>query len=97
MKTPDEYMTKLEQIASQLHIGPKEVLSLNEAAEYLNLSRSALYKLTSARRIPFYRPNGKKIYFRRADLIQWVESKRTPTTTEALEASINRMKRTIDN
>jgi len=43
-----------------------------EASEYLNLSKSYLYKLTSKREIAYYKPNGKKIYFTKADLDGWL-------------------------
>ncbi len=49
----------------------KEVLNLTEACDFLRISKSQMYKLTSARRIPFYRPTGKLIYFKRSELIDW--------------------------
>lgn len=42
--------------------------TLREAAEYLDLSPSYVYKLTSTRRLPHYKPSGKRIYFLKADL-----------------------------
>jgi len=50
----------------------KEILSFNEACVYLNLSAGWLYKLTHSNRIPYYKPNGKKIYFKKEDLIAWL-------------------------
>ena len=43
-------------------------LSAPEAAAYINCSLSHLYKLTSSRQIAFFKPAGKKIYFRKEDL-----------------------------
>ena len=37
----------------------KEVFSVEEAARFMDIARSSLYKMTSDRSIPFYRPNGK--------------------------------------
>ena len=37
----------------------KEVLTTAEASAYLGLSESYLYKLTSSKRIPHYKPNGE--------------------------------------
>ena len=53
----------------------KEFLSLREAAEYLDMSKSSIYKLTSSRSINFTKPNRGKIYFNKEDLDQWVEKK----------------------
>jgi excisionase family DNA binding protein len=43
-----------------------------EACGYLNLSKSYLYKLTSKGEIGHYKPNGKKIYFTKANLDSWL-------------------------
>ena len=54
----------------------KEVLSVEEAARFMNIARSSLYKMTSDRSIPFYRPNGKMIYFEKADILEWIRKNR---------------------
>jgi excisionase family DNA binding protein len=46
----------------------KEALTVEEASEYTGLSSGTLYVLTHEKRIPFYKPLGKKIYFKRAEL-----------------------------
>ena len=50
----------------------KKILCSKEAAEYLGVSTSFLYKLTSGGRITFYKPSGKLIYFRVEDLDSWM-------------------------
>lgn len=42
--------------------------TLPEAAEYLGIKRSFLYKLTSQGRIPYFKPTGGKLYFTQEDL-----------------------------
>ena len=54
----------------------KEVLSVEEAACFMDIARSSLYKMTSDRSIPFYRPNGKMIYFEKADILEWIRKNR---------------------
>jgi excisionase family DNA binding protein len=46
----------------------KEALDIEEAAEYTGLSNGTLYTLTHEKRIPYYKPLGKKIYFKRTEL-----------------------------
>lgn len=58
----------------------KEVLTLEEASEYLGVSKSQLYKLTRTAAIPHYKPNGKFIYFDRKELVDWV--KQNPVKTK---------------
>lgn len=49
----------------------KEVLTLSEAAIYLGITKSALYKLTHFNEISYYKPNGKICYFERSELKKW--------------------------
>lgn len=49
-----------------------DLISSHQCAELLGVSLSYLYKLTSSRRIPYYRPNGKRIYFLRSEIFQWI-------------------------
>lgn len=64
-----------------------EILSLNEATEFLKTSKSFLYKLTSQKLIPHYIPSGKKIYFKKTDLENWLLKNRIPPTSE-LEVNV---------
>lgn len=49
----------------------KELLTIKEASVYLGIAKSYLYKLTSAKKIPHYKPNGKLVYFKRKKLYDW--------------------------
>ena len=60
----------------------KEVLTSEEAAKYMGISRSYLYKLTMRKEIPHYKPMGKVVYFNRVELEQWLQSNRSSTITE---------------
>ncbi len=60
----------------------KKYLKLPEAALYLHVAKSSLYKMTSARSIPFYKPHGKNILFDLEDLDQYLTNSRIPTKTE---------------
>ena len=46
----------------------KEVLTSDEAAKYMGVSKSYLYKLTMRQQIPHYKPMGKMCYFNRLEL-----------------------------
>ena len=63
----------------------KEFLTVDEIANYLGLSKSAVYKITSKKEIPFYNPGGKKIYFKRSEVDTWIESGRVAPDSEVLE------------
>ncbi len=60
----------------------KAVLTSDEAAQYMGISKSYLYKLTMRGEIPHYKPMGKMCYFNRAELEEWLQSNRVATATE---------------
>jgi excisionase family DNA binding protein len=60
----------------------EEILSLNEAAKLLCASKSFMYKMTSQKLIPHFIPSGKKIYFKKSDLENWLLKNRIPPTSE---------------
>ena len=60
----------------------KEVLTSDEAARYLGISKSYLYKLTMGQKIPHYKPMGKLCYFNRMELESWLQSNRIATEDE---------------
>lgn len=50
----------------------KTTLDFEEAARYLRVSESHLYRLTSKKQIPHFCPQGKKLYFNREELDRWL-------------------------
>jgi len=51
----------------------RKMLPFAEAATYLGVSKSTLYKLTHTKAITHYKPGGKLIYFNVADLDEWMQ------------------------
>ena len=85
MKNKNEVIKKLTNIESILlrqNLLQKEVMNLAEAHAYLNISASHMYKLTSQKLIPHFCPQGKKLYFRREELDQWLLRNRQDSTDE---------------
>jgi excisionase family DNA binding protein len=60
----------------------KSFLTFSEAAEFLGIAKSTLYKFTASNMIPFSKPNGKIIYFSKKQLEDWVMSKCTDPELE---------------
>lgn len=67
---------------SEENISNKNVLTLEEALEYTGYSRSRLLKLTAARKIPFYKPGGKRLFFNREELESWLQHNRITPESE---------------
>lgn len=65
---------RMEQMEEHM-FAAKEILTVNEAKEFLGISESQLYKLTRTLAIPHYKPSGKTIFFSRQEIIDWVKSR----------------------
>lgn len=84
-------MTKedLNQIAEIINVSAKEVLTSDEAAKFLGVSKSNLYKLTMRRTIPHYKSaSGRLVYFNRQELIGWMMSVRVATKQEIEDKAV---------
>lgn len=91
-----KYVAELEKRVRNLEDkfdSGKEVLTLQEAAEYMGIARSSLYKMTSTQAIPFYRPNGKLIFFDKDDILTWIRKNRVFSTEEIEEEARRHMER----
>ena len=77
-----EKLERLEQRIGEQNLLMKEVLNFNDACSYLDRSASHLYKLTSQKSIPHFCPQGKKLYFNRAELDEWLQRNRQSSTDE---------------
>ena len=75
---------RVETLEDMLEAG-KEVLTVEEAAKFMGMARSSLYKMTSDQTIPFYRPNGKMIFFEKTDLLSWIRKNRVASREEIEE------------
>jgi len=72
LKSINQRLDKIEEIlgSEKTPIG-KNIFTISEAQEYLDLSRSQIYKMTSSRKIGFYK-TGKRIYFKREHLDEYL-------------------------
>jgi len=77
-----EKLDNIEKMLSEQNLLKKEVLNFSEACQYLDISESHLYKLTSRKQVPHFCPQGKKLYFNRQELDQWLQTNRKNTTDE---------------
>lgn len=66
----------------------KDILTSDEAARYMGISKSYLYKLTMRQQIPHYKPMGKMCYFNRLELEQWLQSNRVSAATELADKAM---------
>lgn len=84
-----EKLAQLEGKIEEQNLLQKEVLTFNDVCKYLDISASHLYKLTSQKQIPHFCPQGKKLYFNRTEVDQWLMRNRQETTEDIETAAAN--------
>ena len=72
----------------------KEILTIDEASELLNLAKPTIYTLTSRGEIP-YNKVSKKLLFKYSDLMAWVDSGRCKTNAELQKEAEAYVKRNL--
>jgi excisionase family DNA binding protein len=78
----DEVMKILKRIEAQLESQSPKPLTMAEAAQYLGISMTYLYRITSRGQIPHFKPGGKKNYFLKSDLDNWLLRNRVRSIDE---------------
>ena len=55
-----------------------QIMNISEIAVYINVAKSTIYGMTHRNTIPHYK-NGKKLYFKKSDIDEWIFSKSIKT------------------
>lgn len=85
-----EKLNKIEEILSKQS---DEALSHDEAAAYLHISSSYLYKLCHKNLIVYYKSAGGKLnFYKKSDLDKWLFNDRQSSEAELEQEAENRLK-----
>lgn len=78
-------------------IQQKEMLNVQELSDYIGMSTSSIYKLVYNNIIPFYKPNGKILYFDREEINTWLRQNKSQSISQleqqALDYSLKNRKK----
>ena len=83
----DQRLQSIEDSLFAIKLQSKEVFTPDEAAEYMGMKKSYLYKLTAARKIKYFQPLGKLIYLNKSDVIDFL-NQNPITNTSSFEDEI---------
>ena len=74
------------------HASPAAPMTVEQAADFLGLSVSYIYRLTSERRIPHFKSQGgKRTYFDPDDLRAWAYGRRVATEEDIDQEAVTRV------
>lgn len=90
-------LKEIKELLKKQSIQQKEILTIEDAADFLGLSVSRLYKMSSNKEIPYYKPGGKKIYLKRQELELWIYRSRVDSNCDMDFEMDNYLGRTSKN
>ena len=68
----DEVLKELAELKQLTVLGAKQALTMSDTALLTGLSKSHLYKLVCAKKIPYYKSEGGKLtYFDKNEVTAW--------------------------
>lgn len=88
-KTAEIILKELRDIRRLTLLAAKNVLDIDDVVALTGLSKSYVYKLTCKKEIPYYKPNGKLIYFDRQEVEGWMKQNRVNSIAEAEQTASN--------
>lgn len=72
VKSLNQQLDKIEGILlNEKPNSSEDILTIDEAADYLKLNKRTLYRYISTNKIPFYK-TGKRVYFKREHLNEYM-------------------------
>ena len=85
LRAIEEKISVLLELNQKDYPKPDELLDIQQVANLINESVSSVYVRTSKRTIPFYK-RGKRLIFKRSDIMEWIESGKKKTLKEIADS-----------
>lgn len=82
----DAILTKLEEIRNLTVLQAKEMLTVDDVSLLTGYSRRYVLKLAQEGRLPYYKPFGKQIFFKRSEIDAILATGRVASITEIINS-----------
>ncbi len=63
---------ELKELIKKQNVLAKEVMDINEASVFTGYSVSTLHTYCHRGYLPYYKPRGKRVFFKKEELIAWM-------------------------
>ncbi|TXK45826.1 helix-turn-helix domain-containing protein [Pontibacter qinzhouensis] len=86
-----EKINRIERLLTEQQplVEKEMLLNVSQAAAFLHLSVATLYTKVSCREVPFSK-RGKRLYFRKSELEEWVRQGRRKTVSEIRQEAVQK-------
>lgn len=82
-------LEELAIIKAYTILAAKNVLTIEDLHLLLGLSKATIYRLTCEKKIPYYKKNGKLLFFDRTEVEKWALENRVITQQEAEQTALS--------
>jgi excisionase family DNA binding protein len=86
----ENILKELQELKKLTLLGAKQALTMSDASLLTGLSKSHIYKMVCAKKIPYYKGKGGKLtYFDKDELNKWLLQHRVKTSDELDQEAAN--------
>ena len=78
----------IEEVKAYALLAAKEMLTVEDAALLTGFKPSYIRKMAQEGRLPYYKPFGKQIFFKKSEITQLLQDKRVPSVAELVNQII---------
>lgn len=82
-----QILAALDEVKRNTLLAAKKVLNVDDVVTLTGMTKAYIYTLTSKREIPFYKPNGRLIFFNRDEIEAWMMRGKVTPDSETEEAA----------
>ena len=78
-----EIIARLDRIESLSALAAKNVLNIDDVVMLTGMTKGTIYQLTHQKKLPYYKPTGRSLYFNRKEVEDWMMRNRYDTIEES--------------
>lgn len=82
-----QILAALDEVKRNTLLAAKKVLNVDDVVTLTGMTKAYIYTLTSKRELPFYKPNGRLIFFNRDEIEAWMMRGKVTPDSETEEAA----------
>lgn len=81
----DELRSTLKEIKDYSLLAAKEMLSIEDTSLLTGFKPSYIRKIAQQGRLPYYKPFGKQLFFKKSEINEILQTKRVPSVFELVK------------
>ncbi|MDM1350956.1 helix-turn-helix domain-containing protein [Myroides marinus] len=88
MKFKQQILERLDYLEQLIINKNKSILTVEELVQYTGFKKSSIYHLVHYNKIPYSKPNGKYLFFDKAEIDTWLMSNKSLSEDQIKDKAI---------